>query len=340
MTTALKDLVLARPELADLDPGARRLALRSLAVSPGAGIEDAARLADDIDGYGVLTALMDDDEVTDILVNGPDQIWCERNGVLERLQVAFSAPSDLEALIDRLLSMAGERADTTKPIADARLADGSRLHVVLPPIARSGPFVSIRRFPRRRWGLFDLVEKEMLLESEAELLADHVARRRTIVVSGGTGTGKTTLLNALLSQVPEHERVVTIEETPELAPVCAHVVSLTSRDAGTHLSAVGLPALLRAALRMRPDRIVVGEVRGAEALTALTAMTTGHAGSMLTVHASSSAAARRRLVLLARDRDGGVSEQTLTDIAGSAIDVVVHLERDGERRRVADIDEG
>ena len=336
----MRRLAFDHPELADLDPGARRLALRSL-VAQIEPCDEASvlvgRLSDDIDGYGRLTELMSDAEVNDIFVNGPNEIWSEKRGVLEREDISFEDEDELYRLIDRLLAGAGQRVDATKPLADARLTDGSRLHVALPPVAPGGPLVSIRRFPRARMQLHDLIERRMLSKDQAAYLASCVRDRRSLLISGGTGTGKTTFLNALLAHVPRRERVVLIEETPELEPDCAHHVSLLARGANEEgIGAVDLSSLLRAALRMRPDRIVVGEVRGAEASVALAAMSTGHPGSLLTIHASSAHGALLRLESLAR-QDGSVGGSSLKASIADAIELCVHLERRDGHRRVVEI---
>ena len=336
----VRRLAFAHPELADLDPGARRLALRSLVARlepPDEASVLVGRLSDDIDGFGRLTELMRDDEVNDILVNGANEIWSERWDVLEREDISFADEDELYRLIDRLLAAAGQRADASKPLADARLADGSRLHVALPPVAPAGPLVSIRRFPRARMQVKDLIEKRMLSNDQADFLTSSVRDRRSVLISGATGTGKTTFLNALLAHVPRGERVVLIEETPELEPDCAHHVSLLARGANEEgIGGVDLSSLLRAALRMRPDRIVVGEVRGPEASVALAAMSTGHPGSLLTIHASSARGALLRLETLAQ-QDRSVGGASPAASIADTIEICVHLERQDGHRRVAEI---
>ena len=258
--------VFERTDLAELDPAERRLALRELfaPTDGGEATELAGQIADLIDGYGPLTEIMRDPEVTDVMVNGPREVWIERQGRLLRHRVTFDDDSELRHFVERLVSRSGGRVDVSHPIADARLSDGSRLHVVLPPLAPAGPLVSIRRFPRRAYGLNDLVARGLLSDTQRGRLERAVAERRTIAIGGGTGTGKTTLLNALLDLVSADQRVVTIEETPELQPRCPHIVSLVARGPNVEgKGTVTLTELFRAALRMRPDRIVIGEVRGA-----------------------------------------------------------------------------
>jgi pilus assembly protein CpaF len=343
MNRRLLELVWQHDELADLDPAARRLELRALVaqeVAPDEVAQQVAELADAIDGYGPLSAEMKDERVTDVLVNGSSEVWVERSGVLERSAARFADDDELMSLLRRLLARSRGRADWAMPIASARLADGSRLHVVLPPIAPDGPLVSIRRAPSRPLSLDDLVARSMLSPDDAAVLRTHVRGRRTIVISGATGTGKTTLLNALLGCVEASERVVTVEETPELRPACAHRVALVARDANVEgKGSIDLQTLVRAALRMRPDRIVVGEVRGPEAAAALAAMSTGHEGSLLTVHAGSPRGALQRLVSLALHEGSSGTESSLDRQVRDAVDVVVHLEReDTGRRRVVALD--
>jgi pilus assembly protein CpaF len=335
------DLVLARPELAELDPAGRRRAIGALIEQAGVadGPAVAAELSDYVDAFGPLTSLMDDERVTDVLVNGAGEVWVERAGALDLTPIAFLDGAELEGLIRVLMGKAGRSVDVARPIADARLADGSRMHVVLPPVAPDGPLVSIRRFPRRVLTLEDLVAAGMTTSSGGDALAQIVEERSNVVIAGATGAGKTTLLNALLGAVPRDERVVTIEETPELRLQGRHAVSLLARAANVEgAGTVDLTDLLRAALRMRPDRIVVGEVRGAEALVALSALATGHDGSMITVHARSATDVVRRLVSLALQARDAPSERALHEEVRSAFDVVVFLHRAHGRRVVASIE--
>lgn len=341
MTPEVVDFVMERVELAALDPAQRRLALREL-LSDEFGPEAASfagHIADLIDGYGPLTDAMRDSDVTDVLVNGPDDIWVERRGRLERTDATFADSEALRAFVERLIASSGGRVDMSRPIADARLPDGSRIHAVLPPLAPQGPLVSIRKFPSAAFSLEDLVRFEMFSEAQLHELRDAVRDRRTVAISGGTGTGKTTLLNALLGEVPHSDRVVLIEETPELRPRCAHFVSLVARSCNVEGKGdVELRELLRAALRMRPDRIVVGEVRGPEALVALDAMSTGHEGSFVTVHARSSSEVVERMVALAM-QGPSATESSLRTRFTRAFDLSVHLARRDGRRVVASIEQ-
>ena len=334
MTLDVRDFVLDRPELADLDPAERRLVLRRLLAAEVP--QDAARLAaeasDLIDGYGPLTEVMRDPAVTDVLVNAHDEVWVEDRGHLRRVPVAFADAAALHLFVERMAAIAGARVDASVPMTDARLPDGSRLHVVLPPLSGGGPLISIRKFSLDEFDLDGLSARGLLTFDEATLLQDAVRDRRTIAISGATGSGKTTLLNALLGLVPPTQRVVLIEETRELRPRCSHVVSLVARPANLEgRGAIDLSDLFRASLRMRPDRIVVGEVRGREALVALDAMSTGHEGSMVTVHARSAHDAVGRFVSLAT-RDGSMDPAAIEERFTRAFDLVVHLERlDGDR---------
>ena len=341
MNPAVVDLVMERADLADLDPAERRLALRALLCEEmGADAATcAAELSDLIDGHGPLSDAMRDPDVTDILVNGPREVWIERRGCLYKSDAAFADDLALRGYVERVISASGGRVDLSRPVADARLPDGSRLHVVLPPLAPQGPLVSIRKFPSEGFTLEDLVRLAMLSKAQLEKLRIAVRERRTIAISGGTGTGKTTLLNALLGGVPETERVVLIEETPELRPRCGHFVSLVARPPNVEgKGAVELQELLRASLRMRPDRIVVGEVRGPEALVALDAMSTGHEGSFVTVHARSASDVLDRLVALAMQGTAARMSELRARFV-RAFDLVVHLERVEGHRIVAAIEE-
>ena len=346
MRPELLELISDRTDLACLDPAERRLALRKVLKEslPEESVSRSVSLLSDwIDGFGPLTPLMRDPSITDVLVNGTDEVWCEGRGGLQLSDVRFADAVELGDLIDRLAGAAGIRIDASQPIGDGKLPDGSRLHVVLPPVSGSGPLLSIRRFPQEAFGLADLTRMSFLTGSQAELLSEAVQERRTIIVSGATGAGKTTLMNALLGCVPEAERVVVIEETPELRPSCAHSVSLLTRAANVEgKGEIDQLTLVRAALRMRPDRIVVGEVRGPEALPALQAMSTGHEGSLCTVHARSAENALERFVELARQSPVAPSEDALRSQAERAFDVVVQVARDrvGTRRVVELLERG
>lgn len=291
-------------------------------------------------GLGPLEELLADTEVEEVMVNGHERVYVERRGRIERTAVRFSSEQSLRDAIERVLAPLGRRVDELSPMVDARLADGSRVNVVIPPLAIDGPSLSIRRFTAARPDPEALVESGTLTPELRDLLAEAVAGRRSILVSGGTGSGKTTLLNALSSFIDSAERVVTIEDAAELRLRQPHVVRLESRPASVEgRGEVTVRDLLRNALRMRPDRIVIGEVRGAEALDLLTALNTGHDGALSTVHANSPEDALRRLETLALMAGIGLPHAAIRDQLARGLDVVVHLERDGPLRVVGAVAE-
>ena len=285
-------------------------------------------------GLGPLEPLLADPSVDEVMVNGPEAVYVERRGQLERAGVSFASEAELVHAIERVLAPLGRRVDEAAPLCDARLADGSRVNVVIPPLALSGPCLTIRRFRRDGFSLRELVAGGTLDRELAELLALCVAARASILVSGGTGCGKTTTLNALSGAIPGEERIVTIEDAAELRLRQRHVVRLESRPANLEgRGEVTIRQLVRNALRMRPDRIVVGEVRGAEALDMLQALNTGHDGSLTTLHANSPADAVRRLETLALMAGIGLPAEAVREQVASALDLVVHQARlpDGSR---------
>ena len=290
----------------------------------------------ELSGAGPLEPFLALSGTTDVLVNGPDEVWIERGRGLERAPVHFPDEAAVRRLAQRLAASAGRRLDDASPFVDAALPDGTRLHAVLPPMTRRTT-VSLRVLSRRRFTLEDLVAEATMPGPVAELLDAVIAARLTFVVSGGTGTGKTTLLGALVGRMPARERVLVIEDSPELSTDHPHVVALTTRPANVEgAGAVGLTDLVRQALRMRPDRLVVGEFRGAELADLLLALNTGHEGGGATVHANSAADLPARLVALGSL--GGLSRQAVISQLGSAVDVCIHLRRDPEgRRRVEEI---
>jgi pilus assembly protein CpaF len=303
----------------------------------GAGDRAAveARIVRDTIGLGPLEDLLADPAVEEVMVNGPADVYVERGGQIERAEVRFGDEEELRNAIERIIAPLGRRIDELSPMVDARLADGSRVNVVIPPLAIDGPAVSIRRFGARRPGPRELVELGTLSGEQCELLGAAVSERRSVLVSGGTGSGKTTLLNALSSFIAAGERVVTIEDAAELRLQQPHVVRLESRPASVEgRGEVTVRDLLRNALRMRPDRIVIGEVRGAEALDLLTALNTGHGGALSTVHANSPVDALGRLETLALMAGVGLPHEAIAAQVQRGIDLVVHLERrpDGARR--------
>jgi pilus assembly protein CpaF len=296
--------------------------------------EIAARIVRDSVGLGPLEVLLADPAVEEVMVNGPERVFVERGGRIEPTDVAFADEEELRNAIERILAPLGRRVDELSPMVDARLADGSRVNVVIPPLAIDGPAVSIRRFGSRRPGPDELVALGTLTAKQRQLLEAAVGGRRSVLVSGGTGSGKTTLLNALSSFIGEEERVVTIEDAAELRLQQPHVVRLESRPAGVEgRGEVSIRELLRNSLRMRPDRIVIGEVRGPEALDLLTALNTGHDGALSTVHANSPADALSRLETLALMAGVGLPHAAVAEQVQRGVDLVVHLERrpDGTR---------
>jgi len=304
---------------------------------------DADRLAteavDALAGLGPLEALLADPAVTDVLVNAPDQVWVERSGRLERTAVRFSDAAAVVAAVERAIAPLGLRLDRASPAVAARLPDGSRLHAVIPPAAVDGPVVAVRRFTPAVPDLAAMVAAGSLRPEGAELLAAAVRERRSLLVSGGTGSGKTTLLNVLSAEIPAGERVVTIEDAAELN-LRGHVVRLEARPPNAEgAGEITLRTLVRHALRLRPDRLVVGEVRGPEALDLIQAMSTGHPGSMSTVHANGPAEALWRLETLALSGETRPAADAVRRQLEAAVDLVVHLARRGEQRLVEGVAE-
>jgi len=320
----------------DLSEAVRELvAAEAVLLGAGDREEVVRRIVRDSVGLGPLEVLLADPGVEEVMVNGPGTVFVERGGRLEATAVAFADEEELRNTIERILAPLGRRVDELSPMVDARLADGSRVNVVIPPLAIDGPLVSIRRFGARRPGPDELVALGTLSAPQRQALATAVGARRSILVSGGTGSGKTTLLNALSSFIAAGERVVTIEDAAELRLQQPHVVRLESRPAGVEgRGEVTIRDLLRNALRMRPDRIVIGEVRGAEALDLLTALNSGHDGALSTVHANSPADALSRLETLALMAGVGLPHAAVAEQVQRGIDLVVHLERRPDGARV------
>jgi len=292
------------------------------------------RVVDEAVGLGVLEPLLADDTVTEIMVNGTDEIYVERAGRIERADISFSDEAQLFQTIDRIVSTVNRRVDESSPMVDARLPSGERVNVIIPPLALKGPTMTIRRFPRL-FTIDELVRIGSMDEPTAGLLRALVRARLNIVISGGTGAGKTTLLNALSSAVPESERIITVEDNAELRLQQPHVVTLEARPANVEgKGEVTIRDLVRNSLRMRPDRIIVGEVRGAETVDMLQALNTGHEGSLVTLHANSCDDAIHRLSTLASMSELQIPFEALRDQINSAIDVIVQVDRyaDGRRR--------
>jgi pilus assembly protein CpaF len=279
--------------------------------------------------------LLDDPAVSEIMINGPEEIWVERGGILSRTDLRFPGPRALEAALVNISQYAGRPVSAERPILEAHLPDGSRLEAVLSPVAKVGPTVSIRRFSSATLTIPRLVELGSLSRDAARFLAAAVRRKVNAVVSGGTGSGKTSLLGALSTLVPDSERIVVIEDTHEVRLAKPHVVYLESRSEDERgRGRISIRDLLRATLRLRPDRIVVGEVRGAEALDLLQAMTSGHGGSMTTVHANTPADALRRIETMALMADTGLPHLALRAQVASAVRMVIQAERTARGKRI------
>jgi pilus assembly protein CpaF len=288
-------------------------------------------------GLGPLEPLLSDPSIDEVMVNGPGEVYVERRGRLRRTGVSFAGDGELMHAIERVLAPLGRRVDEASPLCDARLPDGSRVNVVIPPLSLTGPCLTVRRFRQEGFSLRELVAGGTLPGELAELLALCVAARAAVLVSGGTGSGKTTTLNALSGAIPGDERIVTIEDAAELKLRQRHVVRLESRPPNLEgRGEVTIRQLVANALRMRPDRIVVGEVRGPEALDMLQALNTGHDGSLTTVHANSPADALRRIETLALMAGVGLPHAAVRDQVASALHVVVHQARLPDGRRVID----
>src|SRR5438552_9901398 len=288
-------------------------------------------------GLGPLEPLLQDASITDILVNTHRQVYIERGGILELTSVSFKDAAHLRHIIDKIVSNVGRRVDESSPMCDARLDDGSRVNVVIPPLAIDGPIMSIRRFGRTPIGVDQLLAKHTLTSPLLELLKSAVKARLNIIVSGGTGAGKTTLLNVLSSFISKRERIVTIEDSAELQMQQPHVVRMECRPPNVEgKGAVRQRELVINALRMRPDRIVLGEVRGGEALDMMQAMNTGHDGSISTVHANTARDALSRLEIMMLMSGVALPERALREQISSALDIVIQLSRlsDGSRRLI------
>jgi pilus assembly protein CpaF len=312
-------------------------------VLPG-GVDPAdleRRVLQDCVGLGLLEDLLADEGISEIMVNGPGEVFIERQGRLLPWPRQFRSLHALRAVIERLLGPTGRRVDEASPMVDARLADGSRLNVILPPLSVTGPCITIRKFGRHRLTLPDLLAAGTLSAEMAELLRQAATLRLNVVISGGTATGKTTLLNAVARMIPAHERVVTIEDAAELALERDNRVALEARPRNLEgAGQVGIRDLLRNALRMRPDRIVIGECRGGEALDMLQAMNTGHSGSLTSVHANSPRDALSRLEVMALMAGLDIPLAAIRAQIASSVDLVVQIERFAcGSRRIVEITE-
>lgn len=300
--------------------------------------DDREDLADHVlalaNGLGPLHELMEDDLITEIMVNGPGNVLIEKDGRIAATDIVLNLP-EVEHIIERVVAPLGLNIDRRQPFGDARLADGTRVNIVVPPLALDGPYITFRRFRAKKLPL-----EEFTTFGTASLLRWLVRTKANIVISGGTGTGKTTLLNALAAAIPLGERIVTIEDAAELQLESDHVVRLETRPANADgVGAVDARALVRNALRMRPDRIIIGEARGSEVLDMLQAMNTGHEGSLSTCHANSAADAMRRLEMMVLLHGSGLSLEAIRSQLAASVDVIVHLARTSEGRRITAVAE-
>ncbi len=298
----------------------------------------AVALTDDILGYGPLERLMADDSVTEIMVNGSHDVWLERNGHLQKTAVRFTDESHLRRVISKMVAEVGRRVDEGSPMVDARMPDGSRINAVIPPLSLSGSLLTIRKFGSERLDVGDLIRFGTLTPDTAELLERCVEARLNILISGGTGAGKTTLLNALSAAIPDSERIVTIEDAAELRLNQRHVLRLECRPSNIEEGGeVTIRDLVRNSLRMRPDRIIVGEVRGAEALDMLQALNTGHDGSLSTIHANTTRDALARVETMVLMAGYDLPLRAVRQQVTSALDLIIQLERmhDGSRKVIA-----
>ena len=300
---------------------------------------DRNRLVEEIKnellGLGPLEPLLRDDEITDILVNGAHQVYVEKHGKLHLADVQFQDDSHVMLIIDRIVSRVGRRVDEASPMVDARLPDGSRINAIIPPLAIDGPSLSIRRFGKHRYDIAGLVDKGTLTWEMVELLLAVVRARLNVLVCGGTGSGKTTMLNSLSAFIPEDERIVTIEDSAELSLQQPHVVRLETRPPNLEgKGEVTQRDLVKNTLRMRPDRIIVGEVRGAEVFDMLQAMSTGHDGSIATIHANSARESLGRLEMMMLLSGFTIPQRAMRQQIASALNLIVHVARlsDGSRK--------
>ncbi|RGZ01888.1 CpaF family protein [Clostridium sp. AM58-1XD] len=280
-------------------------------------------------GFGLLDSIMNDDEITEIMINGPGHIFIEKKGVQQKLNQKFESEDELERVIRRIVEQAGREVNQKTPIVDTRLPDGSRVNVVLPPISLCGPVLTIRKFSKEPMTMERLIRYGSLTPEIAEVLQTLVKARYNIFISGGTGSGKTTFLNALSNFIPKSERVITIEDSAELQIVgIDNLVTLETRNANTSGEGqITIRDLIKSALRMRPDRIVVGEVRGGEALDMLQAMNTGHDGSLSTGHANSTGDMLSRLETMVLQGAAGLPLEAIRQQISSAVDIIIHLSR-------------
>ncbi len=319
-------------------------ALQEITTSENAPLNQKERgmliedLMNEIMGFGPLEPLIQDDAIQDILVNGYDSVYVEQNGILHLTPIQFRDNDHLSQIIDKIASGVGRRIDESSPMVDARLPDGSRVNAIVPPLALDGPVLSIRKFAHHALTIGNLLKTESLMPEIAAFLEGAVRSKLNILISGGTGAGKTTFLNVLSNYIPETERIVTIEDSAELSLGQPHVVRLESRPPNIEgRGEVTLTDLVKNSLRMRPDRIIVGEARGAEVMDMLQAMNTGHPGSMSTIHTNSPRDALSRMEVMLSMGTALFTERAMRGLIASAIDIIVQLNRlpDGRRRVIS-----
>ena len=313
----------------------QRLAAKGQYCSIEQKISIVRQVYSSIRGFGLLDSIMNDDTITEIMINGHENIFIEQNGSLRKLDRQFESQRRLEDVIQRIVALAGREVNQANPICDTRLPDGSRVNVVLPPLALCGPTVTIRKFSKTPMTIEKLISYGSITQEIAEKLELLVRAKYNIFISGGTGSGKTTFLNALSNYIPGDERVITIEDSAELQIVnISNLVRLETRNANASgVGQVTIRDLIKSSLRMRPERIVVGEVRGAEALDMLQAMTTGHDGSLSTGHANSTHDMRSRLETMVLQGAAGLPLEAIRQQIASAIDIIIHLSRLRDKSR-------
>jgi pilus assembly protein CpaF len=291
-------------------------------------------VVDEAVGFGPIQSLVDDPDVSEVMVNAPEEVYYERNGVIHAAETHFNDEAHILRIIDRIIAPLGRRVDESSPYVDARLPDGSRVNIMIPPLIPRSPTVTIRKFRPERHTIEDLLQNGTISESAVEFVSASIEGRKNIVVSGGTGTGKTTVLNALSAFIPETERIITIEDPIELKLQQRHVIAMEARPANIEgRNAVTQRELVRNALRMRPDRIIVGEVRGHEAFDMMQAMNTGHEGSMTTVHANSARDALSRIENMILMAGLDLPIRAIREQMASALHLLVHLSRSSDGRR-------
>lgn len=339
MSTALVERVRARlvasQSAATAHDVAKALRAEGIVLGDAAVVDLVHHLRRDLIGAGALQPLLDEPDVTDVLVNGPGSVWVDRGRGLEHSAVAFADEAEVRRLAQRLAASAGRRLDDASPYVDARLGDGTRLHAVLSPIATDGTTISLRVPRRRAFTLEELIAAGTIDEVGAQWLAAIVQARLAFLISGGTGTGKTTVLAALLGTIPARERIVIVEDSAELQPEHVHVVRMQARIANVEgAGVVSMRDLVRQSLRMRPDRIVVGEVRGAEVVDLLSALNTGHEGGCGTIHANSAGDVPARLEALGVT--AGLDRHAVHALAFAGLQAVIHLHRHPSGERVVD----